>query len=188
MQSWQRCRAQLWVKVTWGALGRRVRGNVGGCGAMGHSLQEQSAAQEKAQPPPPLFTPNFCSNPCIAFLSPYHPIPLCPTSAYIFPFPEQYSAHAACVISCPCPYIPHRFPQSLVTLPEPPQTRYISPTAILAPHRAPQSPTAFLIFVLASHRTPIFPPSDFPYQFHPFLGFLTPTVPDRAPITVPRPP
>ena len=136
----------------------------------------------------PLFTPNFCSNPCIAFLSPYHPIPLCPTSAYIFPFPEQYSAHAACVISCPCPYIPHRFPQSLVTLPEPPQTRYISPTAILAPHRAPQSPTALLIFALASHRTPIFPPSDFPYQFHPFLGFLTPTVPDRAPITVPRPP
>lgn len=48
MQSWQRCRAQLWVKVTWGALGRRVRGNVGGFGAMGHSQQEQSAAQEKA--------------------------------------------------------------------------------------------------------------------------------------------
>ena len=48
MQSWQRCRAQLWVKVTWGALGRRVRGNVGGCGGMGHSQQEQSAAQAKA--------------------------------------------------------------------------------------------------------------------------------------------
>ena len=80
MQSWQRCRAQLWVKVTWGALGRRVRGNVGGCGGMGHSLQEQSAAQEKAQPPPPLFTPNFCSHPCIAPLSPYHRIGLQPTS------------------------------------------------------------------------------------------------------------
>lgn len=126
-----------------------------------------------------LFTSLHCSS---------VPIPPHRPSAYIFPFPEQYSAHAACVISCPCPYVPHRFPQCLVTLPEPPQTRYISPTAILALHSAPQSPAALLIFALASHRTPIFPPSDFPYQFHPFLGFLTPTVPDRAPITVPRPP
>ena len=46
---------------------------------MGHSLQEQSAAQEKAQPLLPLFSPNFCSHPCIAPLSPYHSIPL-PTS------------------------------------------------------------------------------------------------------------
>ena len=29
-------------------MGLWVCGNVGGCGGMGHSLQEQSAAQEKA--------------------------------------------------------------------------------------------------------------------------------------------
>ena len=148
-----------------------------------------------------------CSNtaphpPFLPVTSPHiPPSPLCPhttahpsvsPAAHILPSPEQHSAPAGCVpisshvLISPSP--PFTRTQSPIAPPEPPQTRYISPTAILAPHRAPQSPTALLIFALASHRTPIFTPSDFPYQFHPFLGFLTPTVPDRAPITVPRPP